>query len=124
MEDFDWVTALSDCSAGEVFLRLKQQVESDIEIRQDLCPEGIHYRFRFMVERDTFSAVVEGHQILKQVVFSRKGKTISVKGENANFDATVTLDETGKCKVRIDGQERDLWHLRKKALERLFFDDY
>jgi hypothetical protein len=124
MEDFDWVTALSGCSIGEVFLRLKQQVEFDVEARQDLCPEGLHYHFRFMAERETFSAVVEGHQILKQVVFSRKGKAISVKGESVSFDATLTLDDEGKCKVRIDGQERELWHLRKKALEKLFFDDY
>jgi hypothetical protein len=124
VKNFDWVTALSDCSIGEVFLRLKQQVEEDVKTRHGQLPRESDYGFRFMADGDKFSAIVEGDQILKQVVFRRSGKAISVQGEGVNFDATLTLSDAGECRVKISGQEYELWQMRKKALEKLLFDDY
>jgi hypothetical protein len=126
MENFDWVTALASCSVGVVFETLKQQVQEDVETRQGRLPKADHYGFRFVSGNDTFSVLVEGNKIHKSVAFSQKGKIIAVRGDSdgPNFDATLTLSDTGDCKVKIDGQERELWQMRKKALEKLFFDDY
>jgi len=37
------------------------------------------------------------------------------------LEATLTLNDSGECRVKIGGQEYELWQMRKKALENLFF---
>jgi hypothetical protein len=41
-------------------------------------------------------------------------------GGNLTFEATVTLNDEGRCVAKVDDQERELWQLRKMALEKLF----
>jgi hypothetical protein len=35
--------------------------------------------------------------------------------------ATLTLNDMGECRLKINGQEREFWQFRRTALEDLFF---
>lgn len=125
-KNFDWVTALSQCSLGVVFEELRQQVKSDVDTRQNQT-KGAHYGFRFVsTSTKSFSVLVEGNNIHGTVWFENTGKAISVRGENAvpNFSATLTLNEDRECRLKINEQEYELWQARKIALETLFFYPY
>ena len=37
------------------------------------------------------------------------------------FHATVGLNDAGQCVLYVDGKERSSWHVRKLALDHLFF---
>jgi hypothetical protein len=129
MEDFNWVVARCECSPNQVFETLKSQVKSDVEEREaSLTQEQkLRYRFSFMPGRNDFSVLVEGagniHGAIKFgltetgiVVFNEQGMEM--------FGADVTISDDGECKLKIDGEEKDLWQVRKKALEQLFFSRY
>lgn len=39
----------------------------------------------------------------------------------SDFSATVTLNDSGRCKFRVGADELDQWQVLKRALEPLFF---
>jgi hypothetical protein len=119
-EDFDWVTARAHCSPVAVFEKLRLQVKADVQIRNKLL---INQRDAFSVieNGDSFSVIVPSNPLPKitfslvdvEIVVDRKGRLLC--------EATLTLCDDGECRVKIDGQERDFWQMRKLALEELFF---
>jgi hypothetical protein len=125
-KDIDWVAALSACSVGAVFEELKQQVRRDVESRNKLRSEYAHYVFRFIPEGDTFVVLIEGMKIHRTVTFFCRENAIIVQRSKGTpeIEATLTLNDEGECRVKIDGQERELWQMRKMALEELFFHSY
>jgi hypothetical protein len=126
-KNFDWVTALSECSLSVVFEELRQQVKGDVDKAQSQRPKQAHYGFRFVsTSTKSFSVLVEGNKIRGTIWFENTGKEISVRGENdfPKLSATVTLNKDRECRIRIDGQEYELWQMRRMALETLFFYDY
>ena len=130
VESFDWVKALSACSVFEVFERLRLQVKSDVETRdaQREMPRDQHYAFGFVSNGREFSAVVRGHKISGSVIFSLDIPSQSIKVRNEKdvllLDATTTINDEGECRLKVKGQERELWQVRKMALESLFFGAY
>ena len=129
--DLDWVKALGACSSAQVFEQLRQQVSKDVDIRQSYCSPNSEHRFVF-VSRTVgwFSALVEtsffgANNAVAAVHFKLKNTSIQVDGTDfnqaPNFEATLTLNDEGECRAKINGQERTLWQLRKMALETLFF---
>lgn len=126
-ENFDWVRALSECSVGAVFETLRQQVKRDVEIRQGLRTEHVHYGFQFIsTSTNSFSVMVEGNKVHDTVWFERKENEIAVHGEEGipSFSGTLTLNADGECRVKVEDSEYELWQIRKMALERLFFRSY
>jgi hypothetical protein len=131
-ETFDWVLALSACSVGDVFERLRSQVKSDVEareaMRQQAGPREQHYAFRFMSQGGEFFAVVEGHKIHRAVIFvlSVPSRSIMVRDDHDVLicSATTTINDDGECRLKVKGQERELWQFRKEALEGLLFGAY
>jgi hypothetical protein len=122
--NFDWVTALSECSVAQVFEVLRLQVKSDIETREALRPQTHrHYAFKFVSNGRTFAALVEGHKVHRVVRFGLEAQSITVRDdkETVVFTATTTLNDDGDCRLKINGQERELWQVRKMALEGLLF---
>jgi hypothetical protein len=119
-EKFDWVTALSSCSVNEVFVRLKQQVEQDVEIRnKQLTRHG----FKFISTGESFTVLTEDHMTLRSVTFKRGTQDITVQDdENAvMFKATLTFNDAGECRMKVKDRELCLWQVRKMALEGLLF---
>ena len=130
MTNFDWVKAFSECSLSKVFEELKTQVEADIKTRKALQDKertwGGHYGFQFINGNDTFKVMLESNARREVVKFTLGDKSILVtdsQGETI-LEAFLTLNDLGECRVKINGQERELWHMRRLALEQLFFGFY
>lgn len=124
MSEFDWVTARANCSIGLLFEQLKVQVEKDIAARQARTQgPPFYYSFRFKFENDAIIALVEGHKIHESVTFRLSNQAIEVMGKDGEllFSATATLNNDGDCRLRVNGEELELWQFRKKALEDLLF---
>jgi hypothetical protein len=124
MSEFDWVNARANCSIGLLFEQLKAQVEKDVDMRQALSKgPPFYYGFRFRVENDTIIAFIEGHRLHESITFRLAGDAIEVMGKDSKvlFSGTATLDNDGDCRLRVNGDELELWQFRKKALEDLFF---
>jgi hypothetical protein len=125
--DFNWVAVRLQCSLPQVFESLRLQVKTDVETRSAAQPESDrHYAFKFSSADRRFSAAVIGHKIHRVVVFNLEGSVISVRDENDDeiLLATATLNDEGECRLKVGNQERELWQVRKMALETLLFGDY
>jgi hypothetical protein len=121
--DFDWVTALSACSASQIFETLKLQVKSDMETRKALQPSADRH-YEFATHERNFSISLDHNESFHVVTFSLEKKGIVVKDENeVMFSATPTLNNAGECRLKIDGQARTLWQVRMMALENLLFGE-
>jgi hypothetical protein len=126
MSNFDWVRELSSCSLPPIFEKLKLEVEEDIKTRMALRREGDAYGFEMARTVDAFTVYLNSNHRREAVKFTLKEKCIEVSDSSGDqmFEATLTLNDEGECRVKIDGQERELWHMRRLALEGLFFDFY
>ena len=53
-------------------------------------------------------------------------QSITVRDENDKvmFNAIATINDKGDCRLNVNGQERELWQVRKAALEGLLFGAY
>ena len=121
MEDFDWVTAREKCSPGSVFELLRLQVKEDVETRNKSIKEE-RDAFRFNQNEKLFSVVLPSEPLRYGVTFSLKGEKIIVERKNKPFlEATLTLNDEGECRLKVNGQEREFWQVRRMALEDLFF---
>ena len=121
-ETFDWVTARANCSIGDFFERLRNQVKNDVTLRNSSKQEK-HYTFNFVdVASDCFSVTVEGQTNRAAVRFDLTADHISISAmDGLQYDVSVTLGGDGECRARIAEQTYDLWQVRKMALEDLFF---
>ena len=131
MDDFDWVKALSSCSLSIVFERLRQDVENDVKTRnelrvKDLRADGFGYEFSFTGGSYSFKVILDSNQKREVVTFKLGDKSISATDSQGDllFDATLTLNDEGECRLKIEGEEHDLWHVRRMALEHIFFGIY
>jgi hypothetical protein len=121
--NFDWVSARSRCSLMQVFETLKLQVQEDVDIRTKLRPALAEYGFKFLPNADRFTVYLEANRPHWSVVFTLTDKQIEVRDQDNNLliEATVTLNDEGECRLRVKGEEREFWQVRKMALERLFY---
>jgi hypothetical protein len=130
MSEFEWVNARAECSIGLIFEQLKTQVKKDVDARQAQSKgPPFYYGFRFKVENDTIIAMIEGHRLHESVTFRLSGNAIEVFGKDSQplFSGTATINNDGECRLRVNGEDLELWQLRKKALEDLLFivpEDY
>src|ERR1017187_7116640 len=121
-ENFDWVTARSECSLTKVFGRLSLGIQSDVEIRKELPSDDWKFDFfpqqprAFMVTRQNSRG---DH---RQVDFLIKDGTIAILGTGVSFAARPGLNTSGRCTLMVNGQELELWQVRRMALDGLFFD--
>jgi hypothetical protein len=128
-EKFDWIKARQECSLTTMFERLRQQVSADVDQRKKLLRSDSHYSFEFVSEKtNIFSVAAVGNQIHCRVQFSLEGNGIQIRSDGFQgtpvFLATLTLNDEGDCRFVVDEIEREFWHIRKMALETLFFQAY
>src|SRR5216683_3617796 len=119
MPEFDWVSARSACSLVAIFEQLKMQLQEDVAKRQSLREEIAHYGFRIVGKDKRLAVVVEGSGIYDSVLFilTDSGIEVADKDGKLRFKATPTLSDDGECRLKVGDQERELWHVRKMALE-------
>jgi hypothetical protein len=126
--DFDWVSARCKCSPHEVFEKLKLQAEADVNKREATLtqPERQRCAFSFVPDRNRFSVLVKGHQLHNSITVGMTDTGIVVHNDEGHtlFSADVTINDEGLCKLKVDGEEKELWQVRKMALEQLFFSRY
>ena len=120
---FDWVTARSLCSLPNVFKELRLQVEEDVKTRNALRPNNSPYEFSVVEHGGEFTVLLEAKDVRRSVIFSLAEHAILVRDDNGNpmFDVTATFSDEGDCRLKVNGEERDLWQVRRMALEELLF---
>lgn len=125
----DWVGARAKCSVAVVFENLRNGARRDVHTRNEQLPDRSNYVFRFAElpnTTDSFSVIREGGRGTGAdiVRFSWSAQTIEIESQSGrvNMRATLTLNLKGECRLLVNNEELEEWHVRKKALEGLFFD--
>jgi hypothetical protein len=122
-EEVDWVTARSQCSLPNVFKTLLLEVEEDVKKRNALRPNNSPYEFKVIENGDDFRVVLEAKDVRRSVIFQLAEHSISVRDELGTrmFEVTLSFSDEGKCRLKVDDVERELWQVRRIALEELLF---
>lgn len=123
MEDvnFNWVEARSECNIEQMFERLSAAVDSDTRIRH--AQPGSSRKFEFRGKRGEFFVRAEGHQFRSSVEFELHGNTIRITRDGKQwFEAAVKLDDDRVCRFYVGNDPLESWQLRRRALEKLFFE--
>lgn len=123
---FDWVTERSSCSIPKVFKELRLQVEEDVKTRNALRPNNSPYEFSVKENGDDFAVLLEAKDVHRSVIFSLAEHAILVRDDKGHqmFEVTLTFNDEGKCRLNVNKEERDLWQVRRMALEELLFRGY
>jgi hypothetical protein len=119
----DWVTKRSLCSFPNVFKELRLQVEEDVKKRNALRPNNSPYEFSVTGSGDEFTVLLEAKTLRKSVVFSLAEHAILVRDDKGKdmFEVTLIFSDEGECRLMVNEKERDLWQVRRMALEDLLF---
>ena len=120
---FDWVTERSSCALPKVFQALRLQVDEDLKTRNALRPENSPYEFSVAGNGSGFTALLEAKDVHRSVIFSLAEHAILVRNEKGDpmFEVNATFSDEGDCKLKVNGEERALWQVRRMALEELLF---
>jgi hypothetical protein len=133
MATFDWVTARAQCSAIHVFKQLEFGAAEDVAVANSVQSAGNIYVFgvvgnsgnMFSVVRQVRrSAISASSAPEKTVDFYLEDDRIVVRRgiQNEQITATLTLDDEGRCKLRVGERVLDQWQFRRLALESLLFE--
>ncbi len=132
-EGFDWVTSRFGCSLERVFKELELAAKSDVDtirgLERDAAKEtgsSLTHSFEAVSSGRRFSITRNdrGSGVLKSVEFTLDPPVISVRSDyegGSSFSAAIRLNSDGRCLFVVDGAEMELWQVRRKALENLFF---
>jgi len=122
----DWVTARSLCSLPNVFKELRLQIEEDVKTRNALRPNNSPYEFSVTENGDEFAVVLEAKDTNRSIIFSLADRAIRVRDSRGTemFDVTLTFNDEGECRLNVQEKERELWQVRRMALEELLFRGY
>lgn len=123
--DFDWVSARERCSMTKAFVTLKAEVKRDVDARNKALADRYPFRFDLTDNGDSFTVHTASEQQIdiKTVTFEREKNSLNVRGTDgkAKLAATLTINSSGECRFKVNGEECDAWYVRKLALEDLFF---
>jgi len=132
---YDWVTQRSACTLPKIFATLRAEVEKDVATRNSLRPNIAPYEFSMTDDINTFTVLLKANELQRSVVFTLADHAIVVRdghsSDQANgqandqatqmFEVTLAFDDAGKCRLKVDAQEREFWQVRRMALEELMF---
>jgi hypothetical protein len=119
--ELDWVRARTRCKITVLFQKLKLAVEQDTKIRHDEGPSERGYHFE--ANHLNFFVTVAGAAAPHIVTFRLDDDVLSVLlDDHIEFTASVSLCDDGECRFHVGGKPLELWQLRRRALERLFFE--
>jgi hypothetical protein len=117
------VTERSSCSLPKVFTALRVQVEADVKTRNGLRPGNSPYEFSVKEDNGEFAVILKAQQLQQSVVFRLADHAILVRDDKSNpmFEVTAAFSDGGECRLKVNGEERDSWQVRRMALEELMF---
>jgi hypothetical protein len=120
---FDWVTERSSCSLPKVFGALRTQVEDDVKTRNALRPSNSPYEFSVAEDVSEFTVLLKTAEASRSVVFNLTEHAIVIRDQQRNpmFEVAASLNDQGECRLKVNGEERDFWQVRRLALEDLMF---
>ena len=123
---FDWVTERSSCSLPKVFRDLRLQVEADVKTRNALRPANSPYEFLVKDDGDGFAVLLKTADANKSITFKPAEHAILVRDDKGDqmLEITLAFNDQGKCRLRVNNEERELWQVRRMALEELLFQGY
>jgi hypothetical protein len=125
--NFKWVEARAACSPAQVFKQMELDATSDTAAMKEVGVSGTRRVFRvtpnsggnmFFVHQERDDPYGE----IRTVKFSVQGDEIAiVLLDKTTLIATLTLNNDGQCRLKINGLEYEQWQVRKMALEPLLF---
>ena len=120
---FDWVTERSSCALPKVFKALRLQVDEDLKTRNALRPNNSPYKFSVADNGSGFTALLEATDVHRSVIFSLAEHAILVRNDKGDpmFEVSANFSDEGECRLKVNGEERALWQVRRMALEELLF---
>jgi hypothetical protein len=123
LDAFDWVTERAGCTVNSVFESLYAEIKRDVELINGKRKQ------QFGVNRNDGIITVfqENSSPPRSVAFGISGVFIFSQdsgGAHKRIEATLTLNDQGKCRLKVGDLERERWQFRKDALEDLFFGDW
>jgi hypothetical protein len=120
---FDWIKQRSECSLPKVFGNLRGQIEQDVKMRNSLRPKAAPYEFSVSEDINEVTVRLQAEDVQRSVTFTLADHAIIVRDDQGHrmFDVTPTFDDVGKCQLKVNGEERDFWQVRRMALEDLMF---
>ncbi|MGB6686324.1 MAG: hypothetical protein WBE76_00610 [Terracidiphilus sp.] len=124
--ELNWTKLRAKCSASAMFKNLQLGIENDIATFNSIPMRYPHEGFASGLTSDGSTFIVARRErIGPRVVFFIKGEKIEIRDEvtTKNYVASVTLNDEGRCKLKIEDREMELWQVRRLALESLFFGD-
>lgn len=118
---FDWVGARAACTVVEVFEQLRLGVESDVDAAN--IARKLEASSRFLFKPNESGNVFAAAAYWGRVQFIRHTDHIEIQDEVGahNLVVTLTLSNTGRCKLKIGQEELEQWQVRRMALEGLLF---
>ena len=131
-ENFNWVEARAECSVMKVFKRLAFGIKADLDTINRIQGEAArdsHNPPDRNLEVNASDARIEitrtiKSQTMNSVEFVREKSSIRVTSDfsgGPKFLASPSLSTDGHCVAIVDGCELELWNVRRKALDELFF---
>jgi hypothetical protein len=123
---FDWVNGRFACSLAGVFKTLRLEVENDVKTRNGLRPPNSPYEFSLADTDDGFSVALQAKDVRKSVAFKLAEHAILIRDDKGDpmFEVTLTFSDAGKCRLKVNHEEREYWQVRRMALEQLMFPSY
>ncbi len=110
------------------FARLLLEARRNVTIRNDLVPARAEIRFEVMASLTEFTVLrhVDRPGGIRRGVHFRHDETTLTVTEGANgtpiLTATLTLNDLGECRFKVDDAELKAWQVLRRALEALFFE--
>lgn len=120
--NLDWVKEREACSLVQVFKDLQLGVEDDIRTinaMRQLSPDD-----QFQTKPINHSGFVAYRAaLLKNVRFFLERDHLKIENDlsSEKHNVTITLNNEGRCKAVLNGEELEQWQLRRTTLEPLFF---
>lgn len=120
---FNWVTERASCSLPKVFSALRSQLEEDVNTRNSLRPKYAPYEFSIGEDTNAITVRLQAEELQKSVIFSLGEHAITVRDDQGSrmFEVNVSFDDAGRCRLKVNGEEREFWQVRRMALEDLMF---
>jgi hypothetical protein len=125
-QELNWTKLRAECSVIEMFKSLQLGIEDDIATFNKIPVRSPHEGFASSLTQDgSVFIVTQRERVGPRVVFFIKEEKIEIRDEatRKNYVASVILNDEGRCKLRIEDREMELWQVRRLALEPLFFGD-
>jgi hypothetical protein len=127
-QELDWVKVRSECSVAHVFSELHLGAKNDVEAI-NLTPRATeNFATPFDVHTNSTGnvfVVFQTGNTNRTVKFRLGPDRIEVANQAGQFAITLTLNNEGRCKLKVNGGEEELeqWQVRRMMLEGLFFGD-